>query len=95
MPAYILVDMTVSDASAYEAYKRLAQASIEAFGGRYLIRGGATAVLEGSWQPRRLVLLEFPTSERARSWYASPEYAQALAARRSCAQANMVLAEGL
>ena len=95
MPAYVVVDIEVRDAATYEEYKRLAPPSIAAYGGRYVARGGATTVLEGEWRPTRLVILEFPTAERARAWWGSPEYAAAKALRQSSAGSDMVLVEGL
>ena len=94
MPAYVVVDVTVEDPSRYEDYKRLAPPAIAQYGGRYLARGGATTQLEGSWRPGRLVILEFPTAERARAWWASPEYAPAKALRQRSARTEMVLIEG-
>jgi uncharacterized protein (DUF1330 family) len=94
MAAYVIVDIVVHDSVVYETYKPLAAASIAAFGGRYAARGGATQVLEGSWSPHRLVILEFPDADRARSWWASAEYAEAKALRHASASANMVLVEG-
>lgn len=95
MPAYIVVDVTVQDPEPYERYRALAPPSIALYGGRYLVRGGATEALEGTWHPSRLVILEFPTVERARAWWNSPEYAEAKALRQTCAQADMLLVEGL
>jgi uncharacterized protein (DUF1330 family) len=95
MPAYVVVDIEIRDPDTYERYKRMAPPSIAAYGGRYLTRGGATAVLEGDWTPKRFVILEFPTMERARAWWASPEYADAKQLRHSCATTRMVVAEGL
>ena len=95
MSAYVLVDMDVHDPDAYEAYKRLAGPSIAAHGGRYLARGGATEVLEGSWRPARVVVLEFPDVATARAWYDSPAYREARAARASAATGSFVLVEGL
>ena len=60
-PAYVVVQIAIEDAVAYERYKALAPPSIAAYGGRFLIRGGASELLEGSWQPPRFVVLEFPT----------------------------------
>lgn len=94
MPAYVIVDIDVRDSKPYERYKSLAPPSIAAFGGRYLARGGATEVLEGSWQPNRLVILEFDSIDKARSWWASTEYAAAKALRISCADTNMVVIQG-
>jgi uncharacterized protein (DUF1330 family) len=95
MPAYVVVQIAVHDAQTYERYKQLAPPSIAHYGGRYLVRGGATEALEGTWQPPRFVILEFPSVERARAWWASPEYAVAKALRQSSAHTMMLLAEGL
>lgn len=95
MPAYIVVDIDIHDAETYEAYKLLAPPSIAQYGGRYVARGGKCDVLEGDWQPKRLVLLEFPTADAARAWWASPEYAEGKAMRHRSAHTNMVLLEGL
>jgi uncharacterized protein (DUF1330 family) len=94
VPAYVVVQITIQDPARYEEYKALAPASIATYGGRYLVRGGASEVLEGSWHPKRLVVLEFPTVERARAWWNSPEYAPAKAVRQRCAQTEMLLIEG-
>ena len=95
MAAYIVIDIVVHDTTAYERYKALAPASLEAYGGRYIARGGKTATLEGSWAPQRVVILEFADVEKARAWHASPEYAPARAIRDSCATAQMIVVEGL
>ena len=93
MPAYVVVQIVVEDLETYERYKTLAPPSISAYGGRYVVRGGPSEVLEGSWQPQRLVLLEFPTAEQARAWWSSPEYAPAKALRQRSAQTEMLLIE--
>ena len=95
MPAYIVVDIEVQDAATYDHYKTLAPASIAKYDGRYIARGGKTEVLEGSWSPTRLVLLEFPDVDRAKAWWASAEYAEGKALRQRSARTNMVLLEGL
>ena len=94
MPAYILVDITINDPQTYERYKLLAPASIAAYHGKYLVRGGRTEVLEGDWEPSRLVILEFPGVEEAKGWWESEEYAAAKALRQSCAATEMLLVEG-
>lgn len=94
MSAYILVDITITDPSGYEAYKPRAAASIAAFGGRYLARGGATEVLEGDWQPKRLVLLEFRDTATAKAWLESDDYRGPRALRQATSTANMVLIAG-
>jgi uncharacterized protein (DUF1330 family) len=95
MPAYVVVDIEVNDPGTYEDYKRLAPPPIAAYGGRYLARGGRTATLEGDWSPARLVILEFPSLERAQEWWASVEYAEAKALRQRSASTRMVVVEGL
>ena len=94
MAAYILVDITINDSQTYERYKLLAPASIAAYHGKYLVRGGRTEVLEGDWEPSRLVILEFPGVEEAKAWFDSEEYAAAKALRQSCAATEMLLVEG-
>lgn len=94
MPAYVIVEITVLDPERYDRYKELAPASIAAYGGRYLVRGGASEPLEGGWTPARLVIVEFPSVERARAWWSSPEYADAKAMRQAAAHTEMLLVEG-
>jgi uncharacterized protein (DUF1330 family) len=95
MPAYVLVQIDVRDPAAYERYKTLAGPAVTAHGGRYLVRGGHTEILEGSWQPPRLVILEFPDAAKARAWWSSAEYTEAKAIRQSCSATEMLLAEGV
>lgn len=94
MPAYVVVDAEVTDPAAYETYKRLAEASLPPYGGRYLVRGGATTVLEGDWSPQRVVVVMFPDADAARRWHAGPEYQAAIEARRGAATLKAVLVEG-
>jgi uncharacterized protein (DUF1330 family) len=95
MPALIIVDIEVTDPVPYEDYKRLASASIAAHGGRYLVRGGRSEVLDGDWTPKRLVILEFDSMEKAKAWRNSPEYAEAKKVRETCARSNMIVVEGV
>jgi uncharacterized protein (DUF1330 family) len=95
MPAFVIVSIDIHDPVMYERYKLLAPSSIGVYGGKYLTRGGAVEVLEGQWTPRRFVILEFPSMEKAKAWHDSPEYAPAKALRDSCASSLMLLAEGL
>ena len=95
MTAYVIADIEVTDPAAYEGYKTAVGATIAAFGGRYLSRAGHTEVLEGGWQPRRLVILEFPSLAQAQAWYRSPGYAPLLALRKSASKSQLVLTEGL
>ncbi len=95
MPAYVVVEIAVHDPDRYERYKQLSPSSIAAYGGRFIVRGGAVEALEGAWDPGRLVILEFPSVERARTWWSSPEYAEAKALRLATAHSKMILVEGL
>ena len=95
MAGLIIVDIEVTDPVRYEEYKRLASAAIAAHGGRYLVRGGRSEVLDGEWTPRRLVVLEFDSVQQAKAWRASPEYAEAKKVRETCARANMIVVEGV
>lgn len=95
MSAYVIVDIHVTDPEVYEEYKQLAPATVSAYGGRYLARGGRVQVLEGDWQPGRLVILEFETSEQAKAWLDSPEYAPIKKFRHQAARSRMVLVEGV
>jgi uncharacterized protein (DUF1330 family) len=92
--AFIVVDITIHDPVVYEQYKELAPAGIAAYGGKYLVRGARTTTLEGTWNPKRFVILEFPSAEKARAWWNSDEYAEAKALRHSCATTQMLLVEG-
>ena len=90
MAAYVIANIDVKDPVRYQDYIKMSPVSIAKFGGRFVARGGKTEVLEGEWVPKRLVLLEFPSVERAREWWASDEYApakalrQATSVRRAC-----------
>jgi uncharacterized protein (DUF1330 family) len=95
MPAYVIVETIVTDPDQYERYKEAAPPAIAAYGGRYLARGGEKAVLEGDWDPVRVVILEFPDLETAKRWYASPEYQEAKRLRDGAAQLHVVAVQGL
>lgn len=95
MPAYVIVDIEVTDVQGYEEYKRLAPPTLGLYGGRYLARGGQAEVLEGDWTPNRLVILEFEDRAHARQWLESPEYRPARSQRHRTARTNMVVVEGV
>lgn len=94
MPAYVIADVDVHDLEAYREYAALVPATLEPHGGRFLVRGGSWEALEGDWRPRRVVVLEFPSIEHARSWYESEAYAAAMAIRQRASTGNLVLVEG-
>ena len=95
MAAYVIAEVDVHDAALFEEYRKLVPATIAQYGGKYVVRGGATETKEGGWTPKRVVLLEFPTMARAREWYHSPEYAPALAMRLKAAKSRVIFAEGV
>lgn len=95
MPAYIVVETDIHDPEQYERYKQATPAAVAAGGGRFIVRGGELAVLEGDWEPKRLVLLEFPDLEAAKRFYQSPEYQDAKRLRDGAARLNMVAVQGV
>ncbi|MBS1949493.1 MAG: hypothetical protein OJF59_002793 [Cytophagales bacterium] len=94
MPAYIVVQVEVKDSVRYEAYKNLTTPTLAKYHGRFIVRGAKTEMLEGEWDPKRLVILEFPTQELAKSWWSSDEYAPAKLLRQQTANTKMILVEG-
>ena len=95
MPAYVIADSDVHDPEEYERYKAAVPATLEAAGGRFVARGGETAVLEGDWQPKRVVVIEFDDLDAAKRWYASTQYQEAKALREAAANLNMIAVQGL
>src|SRR2546423_4128690 len=76
MSAYIIVEIEITDPVGYEEYKKLAGPTVEQYGGKYIVRGGACEMLEGDWNPKRIVILQFQNMERAKAWLNCPEYAE-------------------
>ena len=95
MPAYLFAHVEVTDPVGYEQYRQRVTATIDAFGGRYLVRGGATEVLEGDWVPKRLVILEFADMSRLKAWYQSPEYKPLIELRQRTTHSTLVAVEGV
>jgi uncharacterized protein (DUF1330 family) len=94
MAAYILVNVNTSQPDEYEEYKKMAQETVAQFGGRYLARGGRLRVLEGQWEPTRIVVLEFESFAKALAWWESEAYAPAKALRQRLSATDMILVEG-
>ncbi len=94
MSAYVFLEIEVTDPETYEAYKKLSPAAVAAYGGKYLVRGGTAEVLEGDWQPQRIVVLEFESTAQAKAWLNSPEYRPAWEMRKKSAVTRSVLLEG-
>ncbi len=96
MNAYVISEVEILDDRLIETYRAMAQATIEQYGGRYIVRGGDVELVEGERNPaRRFIVVEFPSMERAREWYHSPEYAQALKVRATALTRTLVFVEGV
>jgi uncharacterized protein (DUF1330 family) len=95
MAAYAIFDVDIHDAEQYGEYRQLATPTIAQYGGRYLVRGGEASTLEGDWQPKRIVVLEFDSLEQARAWYDSPEYRAARAVRERTARSKAIFVQGV
>ena len=95
MAAYVIVETDVTDPEQYEQYKAASPAAITAGGGRFLVRGGELVVLEGDWQPPRVVLLEFDDLEAARRWYESRAYQEAKKLREGAARFRAIAVQGV
>ena len=94
MSAYIVVQVEVTEPAGYDESKKMVPSSLAAYGGKFVVRGGACETLEGSWQPKRLVVLEFPSVVKAKQWWASDEYHDAKALRQRTAKSEMIVVEG-
>ena len=95
MSAYVIAEIEVTDPETFEEYRKLVPPTIEAFGGRYVVRGGAIGSLEGGWQPKRMVVIEFDDAERAKAWHDSELYAPARALREASTNSRMIVVDGL
>ena len=95
MSAYVILDIDVKDPALYEEYKKQGAATLAAYGGKPLVRGGSVEVMEGSWGPKRVVIIEFPSLSHAKRWWDSDEYNQAKKLRHRAASTNVVFIEGL
>ncbi len=95
MPAYVIVEIDIVDPVGYEEYKKLAGATVEKYGGKYIVRGGPVEMLEGDWNPKRIVILEFESMQRAKEWLNCEEYREPRKMRHRTAKTKMVLVEGL
>lgn len=94
MAAYLIAEHVISNAALFEEYRSRVAPMIERFGGRYLTRGGSHEVLDGTWKPTRVVIIEFPDMARLKAWYHSPEYEPLIALRRGAATDVLIAIEG-
>lgn len=95
MAGYVIAEVTVTDPAGFGEYQQQVSATISAYGGRYLVRGGATEPVEGEWNPSRLVIVEFASVAQAKAWYSSAEYAGPKALRQAAADTNVLFVEGV
>jgi uncharacterized protein (DUF1330 family) len=95
MAAYVIVDLEVTDPARYAEDGQRVARTLAAYGGRFLVRRGAHEVVEGTWRPRRLVVVEFPSLAQARRWHDSDKYREPKAMRLAASSGNVVFVEGV
>ena len=95
MAGYIVVDVEITNPTEYQTYAKQTAATLEPYGGKFIVRGGNAEMLEGDWQPGRFVIIEFPSIEQARAWYSSPEYSSIIGIRHRSANSRMILVQGV
>ena len=96
MPALFIFNIvSITDRAKFGEYAERIPATVEAYGGRYLVRGGEVEVFEGDWTPTRLIVIEFPSFEQAKRWYDSEEYEPLKALRADAGEVEGVLVQGL
>lgn len=94
MAAYLIADIKIRDEKSYDEYRKLVAPTVEKYGGKFVVRGGAHETIEGDWTPGRIIVLEFESVARAKEWHDSEEYAPALAIRTRAATTNAIIVEG-
>jgi len=95
MAAYVIAQIEVTDPEQFETYRRQVPSTLQPYGGRYIIRGGQSETLEGAWQPKRIVVLEFPDRTQANAWWASQEYAPVKVLRQQSARTELIVIDGV
>jgi len=95
MAGYAIIHNEVADEALYAEFREQAAATIEQYGGKYLVRGGAAEAMEGDWEPDRIVVIEFASVAQAKAWFNSPEFAEAKQIRNRCADAIVMIVEGV
>ncbi len=94
MSAYIVVQVQIHDPEKFSVYRKMVPPTLKAYGGQYLVRGGDWESLEGTWNPHRLVIIEFDNVEQAKNWWGSEEYAPAKQLREDSTNSKMIVVEG-
>jgi uncharacterized protein (DUF1330 family) len=95
MAAYLIVDLEISDPEKIAEYRRAAGPTVVKHGGRLLVGNGAREVLEGSWTPKELIIIEFPSMQELKNWYNSEEYRPLIDVRKAAARGNLIAIEGV
>ena len=95
MPAYLISTIDIKDPAGYEEYRKMVGPALKAFDGKFIVRGGRLEHLEGQWQPRRVVVVEFENLDKARAFWASPEYAAAKLQRQRTSESSVIIVEGV
>ena len=95
MPAYVIADVEVTNPELFEEYRKLVPATVEAFGGKYIVRGGDSEVVEGDWTPSRTVIIEFESFEQAKAWHSSEMYAGPKQMRIDSTNSSVIIVDGL
>jgi uncharacterized protein (DUF1330 family) len=95
MAAYVIATVEITDPQGFEEYRTMVPATIQQYGGRFIVRAGKMETLEGDWEPKRLVIIEFDSVERAKQWWACEEYADAKALRQRTAKTDLIVVEGI
>ena len=94
MAAYVIADIEITDRAAFTEYRNRVGATVEQYGGKFVVRGGRVDLKEGDWQPRLVIMLEFPSLEQAERWYDSAEYKPLIAIRENAARTQLLIVEG-
>ena len=92
---YALIDVEVTDQAAFAEFRERAPSVVEAHGGKFLVRGGATEVVQGDWTPHRVIVIEFDSVERAKSWWNSPAHTELRAMADRCSRTTTTIVEGV
>ncbi len=95
MPAYVIADVEVTNPELFEEYRELVPATVEAFGGKYIVRGGDSEVVEGDWTPSRTVIIEFESFEQAKAWHSSQMYAGPKQMRIDSTNSSVIIVDGI
>ncbi len=95
MPAYLISEIEIHNPEGYEEYRKLVKPTLDKYGGKFVARGGKIDVLEGKWNPKRIVICEFDSLAKARQWYESQEYRKPKEIRQKNSQANIIVVEGV